>query len=201
MGLPARLLNVYTAEEYLKLEKSSDIRHEYVDGQIYAMSGASKRHNRIAGRIYARLERFLGIAQCQPYINEVKVKINPKLYYYPDVVVTCEEPADDPDDDYFIASPILIVEVLSPSTQDIDNREKKRAYQTLPALQEYFIVAQAEMRIEAYRHQQPGEAWTGELYADPNAIITFESVGLTMSVAEIYQGLRLSPNAEGESKQ
>ncbi len=201
MGLPARLLNDYTVEEYLELEKSSDIRHEYVDGQIYAMSGASKRHNRIAGRIYARLERFLSTAQCQPYINEVKVKINPKLYYYPDVVVTCEETADDPDDDYFIASPILIVEVLSPSTQDIDNREKKRAYQTLPALQEYFVVAQAEMRIEAYRHQQPGETWTGELYADPNDIITFKSVGLTLSIAEIYQGLRLTSNAEGESKQ
>ncbi|HEX4946036.1 MAG TPA: Uma2 family endonuclease [Blastocatellia bacterium] len=201
MGLPARIQNYYTVEEYLELEKTSEIRHEYVEGQIYAMSGASKRHNRLAGRIYARLERLLGISQCQPYMNEVKVRIHPRLYYYPDVVVTCEEPAEDPDDDYDIADPILIVEVLSPSTQDIDNREKKIAYQTLNALREYFIVSQTTMRVEAYRHQNPGEEWQVRLYTDPNDIITFESVELSLSLAEIYEGIRLKRNPEGEPNQ
>lgn len=199
MGLPARTLNYHTVEEYLELEKISEIRHEYVEGQIHAMSGASKRHNRLAGRIYSRLERLLGISQCQPYINEVKVKIHPRLYYYPDVVVTCEEPAEDPDSDYDIADPILIVEVLSPSTQDIDNREKKIAYQTLAALREYCIVSQATMKVEFYRHQYPGEEWQVTLHTDPNDIVSFESVGLKLSLAEIYEGIRLTRNPEGES--
>ena len=150
MSVPLIYLSV---EEYLKAEEYSEIRHEYIGGQIFAMSGASREHNLIAGNIFARLRTHLRGSSCRTFISDMKVKIqtdNQKvdLFYYPDVVVTCN-PTDE--ERFFLTSPSLIVEVLSPSTEAIDKREKLLNYQKLDSLREYVLVSQDQIQVEIYR--------------------------------------------------
>lgn len=206
MRLPAKvstltLAETLTIEEYLAFEEQSPIRHEYVDGQIYAMSGASKNHARLSGNIASRLHLFLEGKSCESYQTEVKVKASYSRYYYPDVVVTCEATAEDPEDPYLIVQPVLLVEVLSPTTKRTDKVEKFNAYQHIPGLLEYVIVAQDQMRVEIYRHRKAGDVWQGEVFTEPTEQPTFESIGLSLTLADIYRRVTFSANAEGEPNQ
>lgn len=197
MGLPAQKTYM-TVEEYLAFEEQSPIRHEYVDGAIYAMSGASKNHARIAGNIFSHLNALLYGKKCEPYIVDVKLKASSSRYYYPDVVVTCEAAAEDPEDEYLIIQPILIVEVLSPSTQRTDKVEKFNSYQQIPGLLEYIIVAQEEIKVEVYRHYKASDPWQGEVFTEINESLTFESIGLSLSLSDIYRRISFSTQSEGE---
>ncbi len=197
MGLPAQATHM-TVEEYLAFEKQSLTRFEYVDGSIYAMTGASKNHARISGNMAARLHAFLDGKPCESYQTEVKVKASYSRYYYPDVVVTCEAAAEDPEDPYLIVQPILLVEVLSPSTQRTDKVEKFNTYQQIPGLLEYVIVAQEEMKVEVYRHRKAGDAWQGEVFTEPTEQIVFDSIGLSLTLADIYRRVTFPTKAEGE---
>ena len=197
MGLPAQATYM-TVEEYLAFEEQSPIRHEYVDGAIYAMSGASKNHARLSGNIASRLHAFLEGKSCESYQTEVKVKARATRYYYPDVVVTCEAAAEDPEDPYLIVQPILLVEVLSPSTKRTDKVEKFNAYQHIAGLLEYVIVAQDQMRVEIYRHRKAGDVWQGEVFTEANEQITFDSIGLNLSLADIYRRVTFPAHPEGE---
>ena len=206
MGLPARLISAeeyLSPEEYLVWEEKQPHRHEYVDGQVYAMAGTSKHHSRITVNIATQLNLFLDGKPCEPYAVDVKVEVNThhRRYYYPDVVVTCEASNEDPEDPYLIVQPILIVEVLSPSTKRTDKVEKFNAYQHIPGLLEYVIVAQEQMRVEVYRHQQAGELWQGEVFTEPEQEVTFHSVGLKLSVATIYSRVVFPPPPQGEQDQ
>src|SRR5215210_9413337 len=124
---------------YLEGERDSEVRHEYVAGQAYAMAGASARHNRIALNIAGRLNDLLADGECEAFMSDMKVRVAPDLFYYPDVVVACDPAGGDP---YVRAEPRLVVEVLSPSTERTDRREKLAAYQSCPSLQEYALVSQ-----------------------------------------------------------
>jgi Uma2 family endonuclease len=197
MGLPAKV-SYMTVEQYLDYETKNPIRYEYVDGFVYAMSGASKNHARLSGNIFARLHSFLANSPCEPYQTEVKVRASSSRYYYPDVVVTCEAAAEDPEDVYLIVSPILLVEVLSPSTSRTDKVEKFNTYQQIPGLLEYVIVAQDEMKIEIYRHRKAGDPWLGEVRTEAHEQITFESIGLSLSLADIYRRVVFPVNLEGD---
>lgn len=194
MGLP-KLKEHWTVEEYLEFEKTSPVRHEYVDGEIYAMAGESKNHNRIAVRLVSIFDQHLGSGRCEAFIENVKVKVRPSLYYYPDVVVTCEPDVFvEDDDDYIINDPILIVEVLSKSTARTDRIEKLREYKNLPNLREYLIISQFNVQVEVYRRQNAGEDWTKQTYSDLQSEIRFDSIGVTVSVADIYRRVRFSEN-------
>jgi Uma2 family endonuclease len=197
MGLPAQATYM-TVEEYLAFEEQSPIRHEYVDRAIYAMSGASKNHARITKNLGYWLENHLRDGKCEPYLTEVKVKASATRYYYPDVAVTCEAAAEDPEDPYLIIQPILLIEVLSPSTQRTDKVEKFNTYQQIPGLLEYVIVAQDEMKVEIYRHRKAGDAWQGEVFTEPVEQITFESIGLSLTLADIYRRVIFPAESEGE---
>lgn len=137
-------------------------------------------------------------SKCEPYMTEVKVRARSTRYYYPDVIVTCEAAAEDPEDPYLIAQPILLVEVLSPSTQRTDKVEKFNTYQQIPGLLEYVIVAQEEMKVEIYRHRKAGDVWQGEVFTEPTEQVTFESIGLSLSLADIYRRVIFPANPEGE---
>lgn len=200
MGFPARFVNEFTVEEYLAFEEQSSIRHEYVDGVIYAMSGASKNHARLSSNIAFRFHAFLEGMPCESYQTEVKVKASDSRYYYPDVIVTCEAAAEDPEDPYLIVQPILLVEVLSPTTKRTDKVEKFNAYQQIPGLLEYVIVAQDQMRVEIYRHRKAGDVWQGEVFTEPNEQVLFESVGLRLSLADIYRRVSFPIQTEGEDE-
>jgi Uma2 family endonuclease len=176
-----------TLAEYLEREKDSPVRHEYVDGQIYAMAGASARHNRIALNLASRLDDHLNGGPCEVFIADMKVIVDPAVYYYPDVVVTCDPPGGDP---YVRIQPHLLIEVVSPSTERIDRHEKLLAYRRVPSLQEYVLVLQDRMQVEVYRRQ--GEEWPREIFTQPEDRVHFAAVGLTLSVGEIYRNVRWS---------
>ena len=193
MGLP-KPKEYWTVEEYLEFEKTSPVRYEYVDGQIYAMAGESENHNRIAGHLYSIFDQHLAVGNCEAFIENVKLQVRPTLYYYPDVVVTCGPVDVDDEDDYVIDDPALVVEVLSKSTARIDRTEKLREYQYLPNLREYVIVSQHRVQVEVYRHQNAGEEWSKQVYSDLQSQVHFDSIGARVSLAEIYRRVRFSEN-------
>jgi Uma2 family endonuclease len=175
-----------TPDEYLKGERGAEIRHEYVDGSIYSMAGESRRHNRIASRIFTKIADHLEDSDCETYFEGVNLQINARTYYYPDVLVTCETEKDD--DKYIVRFPCLIVEVLSPSTASTDRREKLLAYKMIDSVQEYAIVWQDEKRVELHRRQDATN-WLTFFFTQDTDEIEFDSINFQTNVAEIYRGI------------
>ena len=180
---PDRLLD---ESEYLTLEARSPVRHEYVAGEIFAMTGASIRHNIIAGNLYTALRTHLRGSPCRALMEGVKLYLKKeRSYFYPDVMVTCESRLLELDAQMQIVdSPTLIIEVLSPSTEGIDRREKLRAYRTLPGLKEYALVSQDECKLELYRRR--GDIAWDIITFEPGDAVEFASVELKMPIADIY---------------
>ncbi|HLP88929.1 MAG TPA: Uma2 family endonuclease [Nostocaceae cyanobacterium] len=182
-------LNFLSIEEYLEVEKSSDIRHEYIAGQVFAMAGASEEHNIIVGNLLAILRPHLRGSSCRAFVSDMKVKVqvkNADIFYYPDILVTC-----DPEDKerYFKTRPNLIIEVLSDSTATTDKREKRINYQTLDSLQEYVLVYQNQIKIEIYRRDDSGN-WLIEVLGK-NDKLRLDSVGLNLTMADVYEDVNL----------
>jgi Uma2 family endonuclease len=185
MTIPKKL-HYITAAEYLEGERGAEIKHEYVDGEIYAMAGESRRHNRISFNLARMFENRLESTNCEIYFEGVKVQANQSTFYYPDVLVTCETEKED--DNYVIKLPCLIIEVLSPSTASTDKREKLIAYKLIESLQEYAIVWQDEMRVELHRRQNEG--WLTFFHTQPEDEVEFASINFQTTVAEIYRGIK-----------
>ena len=182
-----------TLEEYLELEASSRVRHEYLAGEVIAMSGATPRHNRVAGRLYEAFCAHLKGSPCRPYIGEVQVKLRlgrDDYAYYPDVMVVCGR---EKDGERFFTDPKLIVEVLSPSTASVDRHEKRIGYKRIPALEEYLIVAQDSVEVTAFRRQ---ESWEPVVLRSRDSILELRSIGLALPLAQIYDGEGLPEPAE-----
>lgn len=178
-------LTYMTPEEYLALEQASDTRHDYVNGQMYAMVGVKDVHNRIALNIASFLRAALRGSACQVYMSDVKVRVAPaNVYYYPDVFVTCDRADTDP---YVKSHPCLVVEVLSPNTEGTDRREKLIHYRELPSLREYVLVGSETRQVEVYRRES--DAWTLDTLTEDNETFELQSVGQRMSVSEVYEGV------------
>ena len=150
-----------TAEEYLAMERASDTRHEYLDGQVIAMVGASLRHGIILGNVFASLHAQLRTSGCSVVPNDLRVRVDDTAYTYPDVVVVCGEPMLE--DEYVdtLLNPMLIVEVLSPSTESYDRSGKFYRYQQIASLQGYLLVAQAQPQVD-YFQRQSDTGWSYE---------------------------------------
>jgi Uma2 family endonuclease len=150
----ASKLTKMTVDEYMAFEMRATVRHEFVDGRLFAMSGATKRHNIIAGNIYSILRAHVRGSQCRAYVSDVKARVESmNIFYYPDVMVSCDLFDKD---STFAARPVLIVEVLSRSTAAIDRREKMLAYKQIESLKEYMIVHQNKQRVELHRRSANG---------------------------------------------
>lgn len=175
-------LPLLTVEDYLNAEAKSPTRHEYVGGYVFAMAGASEEHNIIAGNIFALLRPHLRGSSCRVFVSDMKVKVQDDIFYYPDLLVTC-----NPQDNhrYFKTQPTLIIEVLSETTETTDRREKLINYQTLESLKEYVLVSQDQMLVEVYR-QDSQDNWTIQILGQKDDLI-LESVGLTLTMAQIYE--------------
>jgi Uma2 family endonuclease len=197
MGL-ANAKSSWTVEEYLAFEKTSPVKHEYVSGQLYAMAGTSKNHNRIAMDLASRLNAQLRQSPCEAFALDIKVYVNPEVYYYPDVIVLCEELATDEEDDYIAENPSVLVEVISPSTARTDRYEKMREYQFLASLREYVIIEQTYYQVEVYRHAAADEAWQKEVYTEPDQEVLLASVNASFTLAEIYARVRFGTAPEEE---
>ena len=191
MGL-AKLKTKVSVEDYISGEEISDIKHEYLDGEVYAMAGASQNHNRIIGNLFNALFNNLRDSSCEPYSENIKVRLSEEVFYYPDVLVTCEGNFNNP---YYSEQPILIVEVISPSTAQTDRREKLRAYQQMPSVHEYVIVEQELISVEIHRRQTDGR-WITYYYTRQDTEFTLESVDLTIQLEEVYRRVNFenSPN-------
>lgn len=168
-----------SVEDYLAAELLSDIKHEYDDGELVAMSGASKNHERIKMNLAGYLFNHLRGKPCEPFSSDVKVKIGQYLFY-PDAMVVCEDTSMH---DYYAETPVLVVEVLSKSTRRRDETIKRRLYQTIPSLLEYVLIEQDIVDVEVCRRS---EGWVSNHYFLGDQA-RFESVDLTLDVAEIYQ--------------
>jgi len=179
----AKLKAQISVEEYISGEQISQIRHEFLAGEVYAMAGASQNHNRIAMNLSNALSRHLENSRCETYAEGMKVKIVEDVFYYPDVLVTCEGNFNNP---YYSESPVLIIEVTSPSTSQIDRREKLRAYQQMPSIQEYVIVNQDQIAVEIHRRQTDGR-WITYFFDRNDEDFTLESVELTLPLTEVYR--------------
>lgn len=155
MPLAHNLVEAISESDYLAGEKLATERHEYVKGHTYLMAGASKRHNRIARNFITRLESAAKRQGCEIFFSDMKVQIEKNAaYYYPDVVISCE---DDESDDYYLEKPCLIVEVTSESTLRKDYMEKSWAYQSIPSLQAYLVVAQDKPQVDMLIRSSEGD--------------------------------------------
>ncbi len=171
-----------SVDDYLSGEPHSEMRHEYIDGQVYAMTGASRAHGLIVNALAYALTPGARRKQCQLFTSDMKVRLKvggKTLFYYPDLVLSC-----DPDDrePYFSRSPCLIIEVLSESTARIDRREKLLAYQTLPSLMAYWLVEQDALRVETYRRAND---WQVQYHEQGD--INVDCLDQTVLLADIYQ--------------
>jgi len=174
-----------TPEEYLEGERVSDIRHEYVNGRVYAMAGASDDHNRIAGNLFSEFHTALRDKRCEAFINDMKVKLPPNVtdvYYYPDVLVACD-PADNAK--YYRERPKVVIEVLSPDTRRTDEREKPYAYQQVRTLEVYALVEQEVARITVLHRAETG--WRKEVLEGLAATLKLECLGVEIPFERIYE--------------
>lgn len=179
-----RLLPSLSVDDYLLPEGTSAVRHEYVGGELYAQAGASRGHNLVAGNIFARLWNAAQESPCEVLVNDMMLRVAEDVFYYPDVLVTCDPDDTDP---RFVTRPCLIVEVLSPSTTAIDRREKLLAYRRLPSLKAYVMVYQDEVRVERYSRDERGAWWQAEVLGEGRVPFPCPEVELTL--ADLYEGL------------
>jgi len=170
--------NKISEEEYLQGELVAEFKHEFIDGEVFAMAGASEAHNLLAGNIFAELKNQLKGTPCRTFIADMKVKVA-NDFFYPDVMVVCQK---DDELDYYKQSPVIIVEVLSPSTRKFDKTDKRLKYQNIPSLEEYVLIDQTIAEIEVFRKK---EHWQSSYYYLGDAI-TFESLGVTVLAEDIY---------------
>jgi Uma2 family endonuclease len=177
----------WTVEQYLEMERASEEKYEYLDGEIYLMSGASRNHNLIMASTLASLYSQLRKRPCFVYPSDMRVKASDSgLYAYPDISVVCGEPLleDDPQDT--LVNPIVIVEVLSPSTESYDRGKKFQHYRALQTLQEYILISQDSHRIERFL-RQPNDEWLLTDAAGLDAMIELPSIQCTLALADVYE--------------
>ncbi|MEE9345942.1 MAG: Uma2 family endonuclease [Methylococcales bacterium] len=179
---PVELIPIHF-EDYLQGELESKIRHEFYDGQVYAMACTGEKHNIISLNIASALRQKARGTECRAFIADMKLYI-PDLnrFYYPDILLACD-PADN--HEYYKQNPCLIIEVLSPTTESIDRREKLHAYQAIPSVKEYLLVSQETMQVELYRRD--GKYWQYILLNDPTDILQLSCLDLETTMPEIYE--------------
>ena len=176
-----------TAADYLAMERQAEIKSEYLNGYIYAMSGASLKHNRIVAGLATVLGAQLRRKSCEPFFGDMRVKVSPTgLYTYPDVVVVCGEPQLEDQHLDTLLNPKVIIEVLSDSTEKYDRGDKFAHYRALESLTDYLLVAQNQPRIEHFARQNDG-SWRYAVADGLDTEIEIATIGSTLRLAEVYE--------------
>jgi Uma2 family endonuclease len=178
-----------TPEEYLNYEQDSPIKHEYIDGKVYAMTDTTDTHNTIAGNILSLIRNHLRGTDCRIFFADIKARVEAKnCFYYPDLLVTCNP--DDRETSTYKRFPKLIIEVLSSATEAFDRGDKFNDYQALPSLEEYILVNSKRQRIEIFRRQE-NNIWTFETYSTAQPQITIHSINLELTIGDVYEDTTL----------
>jgi Uma2 family endonuclease len=175
-----------TLDEFFKFEEHSTVRHEYVDGVVFAMSGASVAHGRIAHRLVMAFGKQLDAGPCQVFSGGIQLLIRREasdICYYPDIMVDCRRETWG---SHFVTSPTLVVEILSPSTQLTDRREKLQNYRLINSVEEYVLAAQDEHKLTVYRR---ADGWRPQVYAGTESAAEFRSINLSLPLSTIYEDI------------
>lgn len=177
-----------TIQEYLTLERQSETKSDYLDGEVFAMAGASREHNLISLRIASSLDTQLDEEDCEVYAHDMRVRTPDDLLTYPDVVVVCGERWFDDSEVDTLLNPIVIAEVLSPSTEDYDRLTKLEHYRKFPSLAEVLLIAQDRARVEHWVRQGDGR-WMVEDIEDLEAVVELPSIGCSLDLKKVYRGV------------
>jgi Uma2 family endonuclease len=180
-----------TPDAYLQLETTSPVKQEYINGEAYAMAGASDVHVTIAGNLFSLLRSHVRGTGCRVYISDMKVRLEAcNCFYYPDVMVTCD--LRDQDTATYKRFPKLIVEVLSDSTEAFDRGDKFADYQTLDSLEEYVLINTRHPRVECFRRDSAG-LWVLQSYTPDTGTFHISSLDFTDTLTALYEDANLSP--------
>lgn len=175
-----------SVEEYLAMERQSEMRHEYVNGYVRAMAGETPTHNRLAGNVYRKFENSFEERPCEAYFEGVRFRVTPTQYRYPDVMALCGEAQFDNDKPPALLNPSVIVEVLSPSTAEFDREEKFLEYRQVAGLTDYVLIAQDQILVVHYVRQSPTQ-WLVTESLSLSDTLTFAGLEVSMALAEIYR--------------
>ena len=186
---------LYTSEEYLAFERAAEEKHEFINGEIIQMAGASREHNLIGTNITVALGFRLRGKACELYANDMRVRMKKNRYGYPDVVVVCGAPEFDDEEFDVLLNPTVAVEVLSKSTRFRDKTEKLATYQKMESLREILLIEQIEPRVEHYI-KQTSKQWLLKIYEDSDEIVSLESIDCRLPVAEIYAQIEFKSEPE-----
>ena len=174
-----------TSDQYLQLEATNPIKHEYRDGNAYAMAGTTDSHNLIAGNLYTIIRNHLRGSDCRVYFADVKARLEScNCFYYPDLMATCD--ARDAETTTYKSYPKLIVEILSDSTEAFDRGDKFIDYQTLSTLEEYVLISSKQQRVESYRRTEQ-DLWLFQFYLPNHETFHLNTIGLEATFSELYE--------------
>lgn len=188
---PAYQKAFYTVAEYLEMEKASDTKHEFFEGEVFAMAGAGRRHNVIAKNTSGELYAALRGKPCQPYGSDLRIHIPENtLFTYPDISIICGEITPSKVDDDTAVQPTVLIEILSPSTKNYDRGGKFKLYRDIPALKEYILIDTEEINIECFRLNATGH-WELEEYKKLEAMLAIHALNLSVNIQDIYNGTGL----------
>ncbi len=188
-------------QEYLELDARADEKSEYFDGEVFAMAGGTLEHNLIVGNLIRELGNQLEERPCRVYPSDQRVKIpSTGLYTYPDVTVVCGDPHADPEDRRTLLNPVVIIEVLSETTEAYDRGDKFAHYQTLESLREYVLVASDRARIERFVRQEEGSDWVYGECGDADGVLALASIGCVLSLPRVYSKVEFPERAPGRRR-
>lgn len=177
----------YTPEEYLAMEPAADYKSEFFQGEIFALAGGSFNHNLIVGNSFKALSLVLDKKPCRVLMSDMRLLVERNgLYTYPDMMVVCGKVEFVPGRNDTLTNPVVIVEVLSPSTREYDRVKKFALYKQLGSLREYLLVDSEQIHVTHLRRTETGSAWTIEMYDDPQALFNLDSIGCQITLAQIY---------------
>ncbi len=188
-----RIEQPLSVEEYLAFERAADNKHEYDDGEIIAFAGASRQHNLVGGNTFRHLGNQLEGRPCEVYMTEMRVRVTPTKYVYPDVAVVCGEPEFADEEFDILLNPTVVIEVLSPSTESRDRGDKLQYYGALESVKDYLLIDQDRIRVDHYIKHSPSE-WNLHVYTEAEDKIEIASIGCNLSVAAVYARVNFPPS-------
>ena len=193
MALPQKA-HYYTPEEYLAFERAAETKHEYLDGQIYAMAGGSPPHNQICFNLSGEIHPQIKGTACIGYTSDQKIRTDPMdLFSYPDLTIVCGEPQFHDKQKDVILNPKVIIEVLSPNTEAYDRREKLTRYQNLKSVSDYILIAQDRPHVEHFVRQKGKRQWLFAIETEMKAEIFIASINCKLKLADIYDRVVFPP--------
>ena len=175
-----------TEAQYLALDRAAEFRSEFVNGEMFAMSGGTNRHGRIQRNLIVELGLALEDSTCEPFGSDSRVRLSSRAYVYPDVTVVCGEQQVVADDDDILVNPVAIFEVLSPSTEKYDRGLKFQLYRTVDSLKEYVLVNQDQVRVERFTREADG-TWTLREHQGMDEALKVDSIGVSIPLERIYR--------------